>query len=392
MIRLVTLALVVGYSQSTSAQSVSVTDYDQATSAFDELSINGTIDTGKSRGDDQNAYYLDLGFDYDQVFFSPDRDLRLRASGNGSIERAGGAGSERQSRYDYGISTTIDDYIDPGESKAFRYGSVGIQGIDEFNGRQFTGFVGVGYGRVKNVTPMATAIRVIEELMSRGELTRAPALSVYQEVANIIDLEPTYFSKYGAAEYIEIWIADVANALQTSGQATDKFEAAEIIRIYEILTRERISTRKVGWKLRGGLGYMFRSSNDNSDFDPALELGAEYHYPLSNQTQFSNDAVLTTILVSGDQWYNFRNVMSLTHEIDDRVDWENSWTLTHGMIGPTDATNTVNALSTALIYELRNQLDFTITMTVSNYSGSGAAGTPNGTDTSFFVGLRHRLK
>ena len=52
----------------------------------------------------------------------------------------------------------------------------------------------------------------------------------------------------------------------------------------------------------------------------------------------------------------------------------------------------MNTLSTAFIYELRNQLDFTTTLALSNYSGDETLGNPNGTDTSLFVGLRYRLK
>jgi len=392
MTQMVALALIVGYGSTANAQGVSVTDYDEATSDYQEAYVNGTLNAGKTRGDDQNAYDLNLGVDYDQVFASPDRDLRLQANGNGSVSRSGAAGAERNSRYDYGLGATIDNYFNPAQSNAFWYGSLNLQGNDAFNSRQITGILGVGYGRVRNVTPMAKSIRVIEELISRGSLTGAPSLQVYQNVANIIDREPEYRSKHGAADYEEVWINDIAKELQDSGLTDENFEASEIIRIYDILTRERISVRKVGWKVRGGVGYVFRSFDGNSDSDPALELGAEYHHPLSNQTQFSNEAIMTTILASGDQSYNFRNVMSLTHEIDDRIDWENAWTLTHDINGPTDTTNTVNTLSTAFIYELRNQLDFTTTLAVSNYSGDETVANPNGTDTSLFLGLRYRLK
>ena len=354
--------------------------------------VNGTLNAGKTRGDDQNAYDLNLGVDYDQVFSSPDRDFRIEANGNGAVSRSGATGAERNSRYDYGIGATVDNYFNPAASNAFWYGSLNLQGNDAFNSRQITGILGAGYGRVKNVTPMAKSIRVIEELMARGSLTGAPSLQVYQNVANIIDREPEYRSKHGAADYEEVWINDIAKELQSSGMTAANFEASEIIRMYDILTRERISVRKVGWKVRAGVGYVFRSFDGSSDSDPALELGAEYHLPLSNQTQFSNEAVMTTILASGDQSYNFRNVMSLTHEIDDRIDWENAWTLTHDINGPTDTTNTVNTLSTAFIYELRNQLDFTTTLALSNYSGDETLGNPNGTDTSLFVGLRYRRK
>lgn len=372
---------------------VSVTDYQEATSAYDELYLRGTLNAGKSRTDDQNAYDLNLGINYDQVFASPDRDFRLRADGDASVSRGGTAGDERDSRYDYSASATVDNYFNRGSSDAFWYGSLGIQGTDAFDSRQITGILGVGYGRVVNVTPMAKAIRVVEELMTRGALPGEPPLGVYQRVANIIDREAEYRSRHGAADYQEVWISDIARELQAAGAGgAEALAAAEVIRIDDILTRERISTRRVGWKVRAGLGYVFRSFDGDDDSDPALELGAEYHYPLSNRTQFSNEAILTTIVNDDDDSYTLRNVLSLTHEIDDRIDWENAWSLTYDKNGPTDTATTVNTLSTAFFYELRNQLDLTTTLAVSDYSGDETLASPNGTDTSLFVGLRYRLK
>ena len=215
--RAAALAMTAGFGQAAFAQGVSVTDYDEATSAYEEAYVNGTLTAGKTRADSQNAYDLNLGVDYDQVFASPDRDLRLQANGDGQVSRGGAAGADRASRYSYGASATIDNYFDPANSLAFWYGSLGIQGNDAFSSRQITGILGAGYGRVKNVTPMAKAIRVIEELVSRGQLKDTPSLAVYQQVANIIDREAEYRSKHGAADYQEIWIDDVAKELRSSG-------------------------------------------------------------------------------------------------------------------------------------------------------------------------------
>jgi len=385
---------IAGFGNQAHAQraTVSVTDYEEATSAYEEAYVTGTLNAGKTRTDEKTAYDLNLGVDYDQVFASPDRDLRLQANGTGSVSRAGTAGAERDSRYNYGASATIDNYFNRGNSDAFWYGSLGIQGNDAFNNRQITGIAGLGYGRVTNVTPMARAIRVIEELMFRGQLAEEPPLAIYQQVANIIDREAEYRSRHGAADYEEFWVRDIAAELQSSGLTSADFDAGDIIRMYDILTRERISVRRYGWKVRAGLGYVFRSFDGDSNSDPALELAAEYHHPFNNQTQFSNEAVFTTIINDGDESYSFRNVMSLTFEVDDRIDWENAWTLTHDKDGPSSTETTINTLSTAFIYELRNQLDFTTTLAVSNYAGDDSISNPDGTDTSLFVGLRYRLK
>ncbi len=41
---------------------------------------------------------------------------------------------------------------------------------------------------------------------------------------------------------------------------------------------------KYGWLVRAGVQVVL-TNYDGSDTKPALELGAEYHYPISNQPQ-----------------------------------------------------------------------------------------------------------
>lgn len=84
--------------------------------------------------------------------------------------------------------------------------------------------------------------------------------------------------------------------------------------------------------------------------------------------------------------------MSLTHEIDDRIDWENSWTYSYDRNGPTKTNATVNTLATAFIYSLTNSLDATATFALSHFGGDATLGNPNGTDRSLFLGIRYRLK
>ncbi|MEZ5741657.1 MAG: DUF481 domain-containing protein [Burkholderiaceae bacterium] len=373
------------------AQGVSVTDYDQATSAYEQAYFNGALNASKNRGDAQAGYDANISVDYDNVVSSPDQDLRYRAKAIGSVGRAGTAGATSTDSYSIGAGITADNYFQPNSTGPFWYGGLDFQANDTFNNRQVTGIVGAGYGRVKNVTPMAKAIRIVEELTARGQLTGTPPLSVYQKVANIIDREPEYRSKYGAKDYRETWIDDIAKEFKASGVTTENFGAAQVLKIYDILVNERISVRKVGWKVRAGVGYVFRSFSGDTNSDPALELGAEYHYPLSNLTQFSNEAKMTKIF-DGSGSLGFRNAMTLTHEIDSRLDWENSWVLNYDKNGITDTNVTTTTLSTALYYSLTNVLDVGATISIANVSGDTTVANPSGTDKALFLGVRYRLK
>jgi opacity protein-like surface antigen len=374
------------------AQGVSVTDYKNATSAYEEAYLNGQFSMSKNRGDAQSAYDLNLGLNYDRVFSSPDRDLRIQGSAAGTSNRAPTAGAKRTSSYTYGAGVTADNYFTPGSSGAFWYGGLNLQGSSDFDSHQIAGTVGVGYGRVYNVTPMAKSIRIVEELIARGRMTRAPALATYQRVADVVDREPEFRSRYGPRDYEQYWVQAITEALTAGGTMAPDFGAADILKIYQIVTRERISTRKVGWKVRAGVGYIFRTFDGKSDNDPALEVVGEYYRPISNRLQFNEVATLNTILNSGDSSYTLRNDMSLTFEVDDRIDWENSWIFNYNRNGPTRTSSTINTLSTAFIYSLTNSLDATATFAVSKYSGDQTAGNPNGTDRSLFLGVRYRLR
>ncbi len=371
---------------------VSVTDYKNATSAYEEAYVNGQYNMSRNRGDAQSAYDLNLGLQYDRVFSSPDRDLRIQGAADGSVNRGPSAGAKRSSSYTYGAGVTADNYFTPGSSGAFWYGGLNLQGSSAFDSRQITGTVGVGYGRVINVTPMAKSIRIVEELLARGRMTREPALATYQRVADIVDRESEFRSRHGAKDYEQFWVQAISDALVAGGTMVPGFGAADVLKIYQIVTRERISTRKVGWKVRAGVGYVFRTFNGKSDDDPVLEVVGEYYYPLSNRTQFNEIATFNTALNSGDRSYTLRNDMSLTHEVDDRIDWENSWILDYNRNGPTKTSSTVNTLSTAFIYSLTNSLDATATFAVSKYTGAQTLANPNGSDRSLFLGLRYRLK
>jgi len=80
--------------------------------------------------------------------------------------------------------------------------------------------------------------------------------------------------------------------------------------------------------------------------------------------------------------------MTLTHEVDDRIDWENAWTLNYEK---TDGGghSTTNTLSSTFLYELTNSLDYSIQAKVTNVDGTEK---DDGTDRSLNMGIRYRLK
>lgn len=376
---------------------VTLYDYKEGTSAYEDAYVAGALDFHKNRGDDQNAYSLNLDANYDRTISTPDRDLSYGGSLVGTVSRGGAKDDQSMESYTADAGITVDNYFVPGSNGAFWYGSAYAQKVgspeDFFEDDTFTkATVGVGYGRVTNVTPMAKAIRVMDELVRRNVLRGKPAVGVYQDVARIIAKENEYRSKYGSKDYPIKWISDIEAVIKQSG-LINNFGATGTLKVRDVLIDENISTRRIGWKVRAGLSYI-GTNFDGLTNKPGLELGGEYHLPLSNQTQFSNEAVFNAILNDGDNGYNFNNNLSLTHEIDDRIDWENNWNLNYAKNSDNGDDVTTNTLSSTFAYEIANSLDFTTTASVKNVSGSSSSSTVDGdgTDRALTMGVRYRLR
>ena len=391
MLSAMALTLVAGSMGSTASAEPSVTDYKEATSSYEEAYINGFMNLNGGN-QDQTSYDVNFSADYERVFSSPDSNTKLEFYGNSEFSRGPNAGDDDTSYYDALGSATFDRYFQPGSNGAFWYGKLdlGVRKDMENPFSQVT--AGLGYGRVVNVTPMARAIRVIQELRKRGSLTGDPADEIYQSVAEIISKEDEYRSKYGSADYEQYWIEDIEKALMASGMAkgSGSLGAGAILKSYDVLVNERISTRKKGWLVRGGAGIVI-SDYDGDAGDPVIEVGAEYHVPFGNKTQFSEEASVGIVLDNNDDNYVFSNAMTLTYEFTDRVDWENAWLFSYN---ESEVSNdvTTNILSSTFRYYLTNSLDLNLTAFLRNVEDNIDNNGNDEWDSGLQLGLQYRLK
>lgn len=388
------LASTIGLFLGVSAAQAEVTlyDYKEGTSAYEDAYVAGALDFRKSRGDEQNAYSLNLDASYDRTISTPDRDVTYGGGVLGTVNRSGAKGAESVDTYKADAGIKVDNYFVPGSNGGFWYGAAAVAKDSSIDDMFTSATVGVGYGRVTNVTPMAKAIRVMDELVRRNVLRSKPSVSVYQDVARIIAKESEYRSRYGSDDYEIKWISDIEAVIMQSG-LTNNFGATGALKVRDVLIDENISTRRIGWKVRAGLSYIGTNFDGLTD-KPGLELGGEYHLPLSNQTQFSNEAVFNAILNDGDDAYNFNNNLSLTHEIDDRIDWENNWNINYAKNTQNGDDVTTNILSSTFAYEIANSLDFTTTASLTNVNGSSSTDVTkkDGTDRALTMGVRYRLR
>lgn len=364
------------------ANEVSLYDYQEASSAYEDAYVSGQFDY-QNGNQEQSSYNLDLGIDFERVFSSASRNTKIDFTGSTSNRRGPNEGDDAVSNYLATGSITSDQYFEPNGDGVFWYGKgdIGLRKGMEDPFSKLT--AGIGYGRVVNVTPMAKAIRLVEALGERGMLNSTPNKSVYQQVAEIISKENEYLSRFGSNDYKMEWIGDIETALG------DSIGSSGAIKVYEVLTNERISTRKHGSLVRAGIGAVL-SNYDGSNGDPALEAAAEYHLPLSNRTQFSVEASLASVL-SDENNYIIQNLMSLTHEISDKIDWENSWLTNYSIY---DNSNDVfsNTISSTYRYHISNALSFTATAKLSDIDDEIDGNGNDKMDQSILMGVTYRLK
>jgi len=383
-----TAAVMMAFSGTAFAEPL-ITDYKEATSAYEDAYISGNFNTNDGN-QDQASYNLDLTLDYEKVFSSPNRNTKIDFLGTGSSSKGGNDGDKSSSTYQALGAATVDNYFTPNSNAGFWYGKgeVGVQKDQEDPFTKAT--VGMGYGRVVNVTPMAYAIRIMQKLREDGFLKADPSNDIYQQVAVVVDKESEYKSKYGFDDYKQYWLQDIQKVIETSGMVKGDFNARAVIQTYDVLENERVSTRKNGWLVRAGVGAVL-SNYDGSDSKPAVEAGAEYHKPINNKTQFSNEAIATATLDDNDNGYNFNNAMSLTYELSDVIDWENKWTLAYATSDNTDDVTT-NTLSSAFYYSLTNQLDLGVEGKLTKLDDSISNNGNDDVDKSLTMGVKYRLK
>lgn len=371
------------------ADNISLFDYQEATSAYENAYVSGRLNVN-SGNQGQASHDLNMDANYERVFTSPSRDVTMKGNLQGSSKRGSNKGDPTVENYLGNGSVGMNNYFQPNSNAAFGFadGDVGVKKGAK-DPRVAVG-AGVGFGRVKNVTPMAQAIRLVEALRNKGLVTGEVSKAEYNQIANIIARESEYRSSRGAADYREQWIGDIEKVLSGAGKLNTAGSAVAALKSYDVLVNERISTRKLGWLVKAGLGAVLQDYNGDSG-KPALNLAGEYHMPLNNQTQFSNEAAASTVL-EGDGSYTLSNNMSLNHEISDRVDWLNSWKLNYSRDKSANKDVTSNALSSTYRYYLSNKMAFDTVVSATKVNDDIANNGNDEVDRSLFMGVTYRLK
>lgn len=377
----------------TATAEITLFDFTEASSSYKNSQLDGTFKAdGGNQG--QAGYGATLNLDYNRVISTPNRDFKLDFDAGGSVNRDSTDGASSSSNYTATGRAEVNNYFRPNSKGLFWYGS-GDFGLRKGAESVYTKIgVGLGYGRVVNLTPMAKSIRLIEALRQQGSITADPSKSTYVRVAKLIAVQEEYKSKYRSGNYLQKWIADIEKVLVSSGQVNGALGAAGVIKAHDVLVNENFFERQSGWKVNSGLGLVLSKYDGTDGGDPTLDLiEAEYHRPLSNKTQFSNTSGLSLDFGDDDTGVNLTNTMKLTYELTDQIDWENQWQLGYNKSGSNDSSNdfTSNVLRSKLIYELSNKLDLNLTATATDMDDQDDTNNNEEVDTDLNISVSYSL-
>ncbi len=408
------------------ANAVVLEDYLVANSSYEEAYLDAQFNAGDGPQNEQIDYDFSLNSQFSKTFSTlprswsytlgasaeanqlavvPTRTL-VDATGAPVLDANGQPQTENlpdsSDNWTVEAEGTIDTYfINSQYPQAFWFGQGRFAHDDAAPDDDISATLGIGYGRVYNATPLAKVIRIVEELNVEGILTGPIPDSVALEVAEIIDREDEFKSKFGADQYRRDYYAAIESALARSGAVRDgKLGALGALTVDEILEEEPISVRKHGWVVRLGAGFQASELGGLADNDPKLLLQWEYAKPYGYKGQFIN--LLTYEPVFGDETTQaIRNQMSYSHELSDRVDWVNTWSasISDGVEDTgADKETVTHLLSSSYRYHLNNRLDYTATLSLSQTDVTTTPTNPAEPDgdadptIKFNMGFKYRLK
>ncbi|PID57806.1 hypothetical protein CSB45_06180 [candidate division KSB3 bacterium] len=391
------------------ASAVSLTDYTNPDSFYKEAYVSGNFSL-QSRGDNrltdeeclgddcesgQTSYSGTLLANYDTQYSSLPFTWLLKIDGTLDIERSAEEGADDEQGYDLTARTSVDKYYR--DTKVFGFGSAetGYRkslGADDADDPYAKIGFGAGYGRVIDATVLAKAIRVVEDLLKYDVITNDLSDDAYMQLAGIIDKEKEFESKHGPVEYEKYWFEAMEQVFREEGVLTeDALGAMGIIRIREILVNEVFSSRRYGWTVRGGLGFIL-SNYDGSESDPSLDLAFEYALPYVYRMQLIERLSYSTIL-DDDVVHQISNALSATYEVSDRIDWENLWNLVVTAPSDSDVENIIsNKLSSTFRYYISNKINFDTTLSLTHLDDGIDNNGNDDLETGLFLGMTYRLR
>ncbi len=383
-----------------SASAIQLTDYTFPDTFYQEAYATGRFNLN-SGNQPQTSYnggiQLDYNVDYNTLPQTFHFDVKGALDFEKDTQETPGKDDSRE-WYNVDAKTNFDQYYK--DTNFLGYGSVNFgyrkqRGQDDADDPYIKFGIGAGYGRIIVATPLAKAMRVIEDLKKYSVISVEPSDACYLELARMIDKQSEFRSKYGTKDYEQYWYKELEDILNKEGLLkSGHLGVVGVIRMREVLVAEPFPTHygfRHGWIAKAGIGYIASNWNGD-DEDPSLDAQFQYALPITNNLQFVEDFRYSTIL-GGDVGHQFDNTMSLAYKISDRILWENEWALSV-LLPKDDESEDIysNTLNSVFRYYISNTIDLNLTLRLSHLDDGIDDNGNDDVEKAIVFGVTYRLK
>ena len=303
-------------------QNVSVSDYSVPVSRADNLRIDALSLDYQSVGDSIVSQTGNLVMVYKKFYES-----LLFAY---SIDLIGSASFRRDTQKDELVGDALSRMLtrvkkykqDEGnfEGNFFAFGETDLD-LNENNDRVgLDATMGFGWGRFINATALRKAVRIEDFMIDEGIIEGRMPKETMIELGHIIEKEDEYRELYGD-RYQNYWYEDMQNEIQKSRKVLGSIGAIGVLRMQEVLEKERINERFYGWDISTGVQLnVLTSKKGVPREDPAFSLGLRYSRPISWGTQINTDFSINSPF-NGDfgRRYNIGLQTDFIYEITNKI-------------------------------------------------------------------------
>lgn len=312
---------------------------------------------GAVENENRGTFFTDYRFFYDSLRFAYAVDLHLSADKN-----------ERKESFALLADESVKTYLFKGYA-FFVGGDFRRRYRSETEAVAHLGAT-VGYGRFINVTPLAKAVRMEDWLLELDQLTDDLPAETMIDLAQTIQRESEFRDRFGET-YRQHWFETMEEILRASGMMKRKqLEAIALLRMQEVLTRERIFDRFLGWEFK--VGSSTNILEDDPSSERAVEATLQFAKPLGWRIQWNEHATATSFL--GEDFFEQLTVnvdSDLSYELSDRIDLRLSHTFSAERNRTADGfrTSISHRLQGSFVYFIENALTMNLNGLVTAIEG-----------------------
>ncbi len=395
------LSLIGIFLLSSSTYAIELTDYKVIEGEYSDAYLDGSLNVNDDSDKEQTSYNANVSAKLNSVYTTAPYTLKYYIQGQGSTVRGSDNNDSRESQYNAEAYIKGNKYIN-NDDTYYVYGDSKLKyqklsTLSKASDPYLEIGAGMGYGRMYIATPLASAMRIAEDLKEYKIIKPSVSDKALIALAKIIGLESQYASKYGSNDYKQYWYSDMEKVLkENDALVNNELSATGVVRLNSILSTNdsrSVLSRLHGWTVQAGAGQVLSDYNGNSG-DTTVNAEFDYALPFGYTSQLQETLSTAKVLdSSSDLDYKITNKLYYTYELSDKIDWINSWNLEFSKANNSGDDVTTNSLGTTFRYYLANQLTFNTTLSLNKADGNNLGiRETKGWNTALTSSISYRLK